>query len=128
MSRRGGIVDIYPPTSDLPARLEFFGNTIDSLRLFDPANQRSLKAIPSISIGPATEVLASPGELESALNRLDLSECSDEVRQQFQQETAMLLNRQKPGNLQFYAPLFNQGTLLEYLPGMPCLYLMNLTI
>ena len=38
MSQRGGIIDIYPPTSELPARLEFFGNTIDSLRRFDPAS------------------------------------------------------------------------------------------
>ena len=56
ISHRGGIVDIYPPTSDLPARLEFLGNTIESLRLFDPASQRSLDSISSIAIGPATEL------------------------------------------------------------------------
>ena len=56
ISHRGGIVDIYPPTSDLPARLEFVGNTIESLRLFDPASQRSLNSISSIAIGPATEL------------------------------------------------------------------------
>ena len=38
ISRRGGIVDIYPPSSDLPARLEFYGNTIERIRLFDPAS------------------------------------------------------------------------------------------
>ena len=47
VSHRGGIIDIYPPTSDLPARLDFFGNTVDSIRFFDPANQRSLRAVPS---------------------------------------------------------------------------------
>jgi len=57
ISHRGGIIDIYPPTSDLPARLEFFGNTVDSIRLFDPANQRSLRAVSSIAIAPATEML-----------------------------------------------------------------------
>ena len=57
MSRRGGIIDIFPPTSEMPARLEFFGNTIESIRLYDPANQRSIKRIPSITIGPATELL-----------------------------------------------------------------------
>ena len=57
MSRRGGIIDIFPPTSEMPARLEFFGNAIESIRLYDPANQRSVKRIPSISIGPATELL-----------------------------------------------------------------------
>ncbi|GAI21702.1 unnamed protein product, partial [marine sediment metagenome] len=49
ISHRGGIIDIYPATSNLPARLEFFGNTIDSIRLFDPANQRSLRAVSSIA-------------------------------------------------------------------------------
>ena len=44
MSHRGGIIDIYPATGELPARLEFFGNTIDSIRLFDPESQRSLNA------------------------------------------------------------------------------------
>ncbi len=37
MSRRGGIVDVWPPTSAWPVRLEFFGDTVDSIRRFDPA-------------------------------------------------------------------------------------------
>ena len=116
ISHRGGIIDIYPPTSDLPARLEFFGNTIDSIRLFDPANQRSLREVSAITIGPATEVLTRLlGELEPVLSSLSLTGCNDEVRQQFKQEIAMLLNKQRPGNIQFYAPLFNQDSILNYL-------------
>ncbi len=57
ISRRGGIVDIYPPSSELPARVEFYGNTVDSIRLFDPANQRSQTRVSSIAISPATERL-----------------------------------------------------------------------
>ncbi len=120
ISHRGGIIDIYPPTSDLPARLEFLGNTVDSIRLFDPTNQRSLKPVPSIAIGPATELLAplldKEPELEAVLNSIDLTGCSTEVRQQFQQELAMLLNKERLENMQFYAPLFNQDSLLNYLP------------
>jgi transcription-repair coupling factor (superfamily II helicase) len=96
ISHRGGIIDIYPPTSDLPARLEFFGNTIDSIRLFDPTNQRSLKAVSSIAISPATELLTP------LLNN--------------KQELAALLNKQRPNDIQFYAPLFNQDSILSYLP------------
>jgi len=40
-SRRGGIIDIYSPASDLPARIELFGDEVVSIRLFDPASQRS---------------------------------------------------------------------------------------
>ena len=41
-SRRGDIVDIFPVSSELPVRLEFFGEELDKLREFDPASQRSL--------------------------------------------------------------------------------------
>jgi len=117
ISHRGGIIDIYPPISDFPARLEFFGNTIDSIRLFDPANQRSLNAVPSVTIGPATELLLSnKPELESVINSIDLSGCSPEVSHQFKQELAMLPNKQRPKNVQFYAPLFNRDSILSYLP------------
>ena len=59
MSRRGGIIDLYPTTSDLPVRLDFFGNTVESIRSFDPASQRSLAPLSSIAIGPATERLTT---------------------------------------------------------------------
>ena len=120
ISHRGGIIDIYPPTSDLPVRIEFFGNTIDDIRLFDPASQRSLKSASSIVIGPATEALTLLSkdklELEPVLNGIDLSNCTSEVGQQFKQEIAMLLNKQRPGNIQFYASLFKQDSILDYLP------------
>ena len=116
ISHRGGIIDIYPPTSELPARLEFLDNTIDSIRLFDPISQRSQTKVPSITIGPASELLTPllhhPQELEPILNALDLTG----VNQQFQQDLTMLINKQKPGNVQFYAPLFNTDSILSYLP------------
>jgi len=48
MSVRGGIIDIYPLTVDEPFRIEFFGDTIESLRIFDLNSQRSKKEINSI--------------------------------------------------------------------------------
>ncbi|MBE6403605.1 MAG: transcription-repair coupling factor [Lentisphaerae bacterium] len=41
-ARRGGIIDVFSPDAAYPARIEFFGDEIDSIRLFDPATQRSL--------------------------------------------------------------------------------------
>ena len=55
ISRRGGIVDIFPPNNELPARIEFFGNQIDSIRLFDPKTQRSSSLVNSVTITPARE-------------------------------------------------------------------------
>ena len=45
-SRRGGILDIFPYVADLPARLEFFGDEVDSIRLFDPDTQTSVTETP----------------------------------------------------------------------------------
>ena len=127
ISHRGGIIDIYPPTSNLPARLEFLGNTIDSIRLFDPVNQRSQTQVPGVAIGPATELLTpllhSQRELEPVLNTLDLTGINTEAKQQFQQELSMMLHKQRPPNIQFYAPLFNTDSILNYLPSNALLVL-----
>ena len=56
-SRRGGILDIFPLASEHPLRIEFFDDEIDSLRRFDPADQRSIRRIESASICPAREAL-----------------------------------------------------------------------
>lgn len=42
-SHRGGIVDVFPPNMDLPIRIEFFGDNVESIRLFNPQTQCSLK-------------------------------------------------------------------------------------
>ena len=51
-SVRGGIVDIYSFANENPYRLEFFGDDIDSIRVFDPASQLSIKKLTRISILP----------------------------------------------------------------------------
>ena len=56
-ARRGGIVDVFPPSSPLPVRLEFFGDEIDVLRTFDPADQRTLGPVDRVELLPASEVL-----------------------------------------------------------------------
>jgi transcription-repair coupling factor (superfamily II helicase) len=59
MSRRGGIIDVFPPGSELPVRIEFFGNQIESMRSFDPESQRSTGAISPLVITPAREATVS---------------------------------------------------------------------
>jgi transcription-repair coupling factor (superfamily II helicase) len=51
-ARRGGIIDIWPPTEEYPVRIEFFGDEIDSLRTFDITTQRSVEKIRSLAIVP----------------------------------------------------------------------------
>ncbi|PYV06009.1 MAG: hypothetical protein DMG26_04100 [Acidobacteria bacterium] len=59
-SVRGGIVDVFPPEAANPLRIEFFGDTIESLREFDPATQRSQKPITSTTLLPLAETPRSP--------------------------------------------------------------------
>ncbi|MEI6830094.1 MAG: transcription-repair coupling factor [Synechococcaceae cyanobacterium ELA445] len=51
-SRRGDIVDLFPVSAELPVRLEFFGDTLEKLREFDPASQRSLDPIEAVRLTP----------------------------------------------------------------------------
>ncbi len=51
-ARRGGIIDLWPPTEENPIRIEFFGDEIDSLRTFDITTQRSIKKINTLEILP----------------------------------------------------------------------------
>jgi len=53
-SRRGDIVDVFPVSAELPVRLEFFGDTLEKLREFDPATQRSLDAIELVRLTPSS--------------------------------------------------------------------------
>ena len=56
---RGGILDVFPAGEDQPVRLEFIGDTIESLRRYDASTQRSIETIDQISIVPLRDVLAT---------------------------------------------------------------------
>jgi transcription-repair coupling factor (superfamily II helicase) len=57
-SKRGGILDVWPPAEKLPIRLDFFGDEIETIRQFDPASQRTVEKLNSILITPAREFIA----------------------------------------------------------------------
>src|SRR5256884_9255282 len=58
-SIRGGILDVWPPGHNAPARIEFFGDTVDSIREFDPETQLSTTQLPQIEIAPMREVIVT---------------------------------------------------------------------
>lgn len=66
MSLRGGIIDFYPLTSNLAYRVELFDDEIDSIRTFDPSDQRSVDQIKEVYIPPCKELIASVERLEKA--------------------------------------------------------------
>ncbi len=63
-SIRGGIVDIWPPDAINPLRIEFFGDTVDSIREFDAETQLSTGQLKEISIAPMREFAASAADLK----------------------------------------------------------------
>ncbi|HEY1453510.1 MAG TPA: CarD family transcriptional regulator, partial [Roseiarcus sp.] len=52
---RGGILDLYPPGAAAPIRLDFFGDTLESIRAFDPETQRSTAQLRSLDLVPVSE-------------------------------------------------------------------------
>src|SRR6185436_4346147 len=69
-ARRGGIVDVFPPSAELPVRVESFGDEIDSLRAFDPTDQRTTGKVDRVALLPASEFLLPAGGAEAVLERL----------------------------------------------------------
>ena len=57
---RGGIVDIFPAGEAQPVRLEFIGDTIESIRRYDPATQRSVESIDQVTVCTLQDVLTKP--------------------------------------------------------------------
>nr|MBL0700893.1 transcription-repair coupling factor [Desulfobacterales bacterium] len=67
---RGGILDLFSPGYDDPVRIEWFGDTVDSLRFFSAASQRKLKEIQEAVILPAREVILKKGSLTNLFRRI----------------------------------------------------------
>jgi transcription-repair coupling factor len=74
-SLRGGIMDIFPYTSDTPYRLDFAGDTIETIKPFDPLTQRSEESVPLIAFANASPTvlrrLFSPGAAAGPFSLLD---------------------------------------------------------
>ncbi len=112
-SRRGGIIDVFPPTLPHPVRIELVGREIESLRLFDPSTQRSVRSIDEAEIGPAQELLFPD---VSPLAALDSSRCPPEVRERFEEEVALLREGLTFRERDFYVQFLAPATLLDHVP------------
>ncbi len=70
-SKRGGIMDLWTPAENLPVRLDFFGDEIETIRTFDPASQRTVEKLEFILVTPAREYIAS-GEGDTELSEFHI--------------------------------------------------------
>ena len=62
-SIRGGIADIFPVHSSQPYRLEMWGDTVDSIHMFEVESQRRLEKVNSLTVSPALEVIFPSSEI-----------------------------------------------------------------
>lgn len=115
---RGGILDIFPPSLQRPVRIELFGDTIETLRSFDPLSQRSLEPLEYLSLLPSREFMLTPEALEAFLPRLkeraDALDLPADRRRLLAEE---LQSANFPGGVDYLLPLVHPGleTLFDYL-------------
>lgn len=70
-SIRGEIIDVFPPDSDLPCRIELFDTEVDSIRAFDPDSQRSAGALSQVSIYQCTQIVKDEELFRRARKKID---------------------------------------------------------
>jgi transcription-repair coupling factor (superfamily II helicase) len=119
-SRRGGLIDVFPPNLLRPVRIELFGDEIESLRLFDATTQRSYEQIDRFTLAPAAEAL--PRLAAGAAQRLaglDLTLCHPPARMEYQEDLHNLEQSVHFRGIEFYLPFFysQPAVLLGYLPA-----------
>jgi transcription-repair coupling factor (superfamily II helicase) len=119
-SRRGGILDVFPPLAEWPVRIEFFGNTIDSLRVFDPATQRSAGSAESVTLTPAREALPRLAPtLDARLEAWFAAQPDPEEDPASARDDGLALAEGAAFPLlEYYLPYFytQPGSLIDYLP------------
>jgi transcription-repair coupling factor (superfamily II helicase) len=109
-ARRGGLLDVFPPDRTTPVRLEWFGDTVDSIRAFDPETQRTLDRLERVDLGPATEWFSGQAE------RVLLGDRLQGVRGAEVEEEERALRRGELPAPARYGPLAVTGTLLDHMP------------
>ena len=121
-SLRGGILDVFPAAADAPVRAEWAGDVIDTLRLFDAENQRSVMAIPEASIRTGRELLLGPARGAAAVARLresvSLASLRADVDADWEDELARLESGAAFPGVEFYAGYLDPSrpSLLEHVP------------
>ena len=113
---RGGIIDLFPAGRREPVRLDLFGDTIESIRAFDPGTQRSGARVERLALRPVSEVFLDPASI--ARFRTGWREMFGTGAAEDPLYLSVSEGRRHPG-MEHWVPLFRETmeTLLDYLPG-----------
>ena len=121
-SLRGGILDVFPAGADAPARAEWLGDTIDTLRVFDPTNQRSVMGLSRVVIRTGRELMIGPERGALAAHRirteLDILALRADVRADWDDDLSRLDSGATFPGVEFYAAYLESGrpSLFDHLP------------
>jgi transcription-repair coupling factor (superfamily II helicase) len=115
---RGGILDLYPPGMDLPVRLDFFGDQIETIRAFDPQTQLSEHDVRSLDLVPVSEFQLTTDTIRKF--RTGYVAAFGAATPDDLLYEAVSEGRRYPG-MEHWLPLFHDklDTLFDYLPGTP---------
>jgi len=115
---RGGILDLFPPGRTTPVRLDFFGDTLEHIKAFDPETQRTARIVQRVSLLPISEVAF--GEAAEKLFRRRYVEAFGPVTSDDPLYQGVSGGQRYPG-MEHWLPLFHERleTLLDYLPEAP---------
>ncbi len=115
---RGAVIDLFPPVYRHPVRIELFGDEIESIRLYDAATQRTLRALDAVHLHPVRETIPTPG----AETRAKILAAADAAVYP-STKTRRLLEQIEQGETFFgieaLAPAFHAGMVpvFDYLPA-----------
>lgn len=136
LSVRGGIADFYPLTSAVALRVEWFDDEIDSIRTFDPADQRSIDKLETYTVRPCREIVADErrfanaaqhaGELlERQLERMTDRQAKERLRAEISRETDLLRQNIYFSEIYKYISLLypERQTLLDFVPKDTLLFM-----
>jgi transcription-repair coupling factor (superfamily II helicase) len=116
-ARRGGIVDVFPPRAEGPARVEFFGSRVESIRLFDVETQRSRERIDALELDSAAEFTPDARQAAELLRSLDFSGVDEEHVEALRIDLEQIAAGQSLSGPSFLPALLSPYSLLDHLPA-----------
>jgi transcription-repair coupling factor (superfamily II helicase) len=115
-ARRGGIVDVFPPQSAQPVRIEFFGPQVESIRSFDPETQRSQMRLERVDIGIAYEFSPDPEQARRLLRELDFRAAQADAAERIRDGLAAIAEGDLSSAPRFLWALLSPFSLLDHVP------------
>lgn len=113
---RGGIIDVYPPYSAYPFRIELFGDEIDSIRTFNTESQRSIERKDSVQIFPAKEIILDDEILNLAIVKIEDELKETLIKKTIDKEILSKLEKLIRNNLESLKETWSFETIESYIP------------